>query len=380
MKGAILMNTKKFMHVLFVLWVGVFVGCEKNEEEPTERTVLVYIAGDNNLSTFGNRDILRMIEGMEQVPNNMRLLVYWDQSLNGAKLIEIDPRKGSTIDEQPVLKVYGEENSASAEVLRRVIQETKELAPANSYGLVLWSHGLGWLPKSRSLYSKSFGVDHSQEIDLPDLAAALEDGDFEYILFDACLMGGVEVCYELRHKCKYIIASPHEVLVESFPYDAIVPSLWGGEEELRAICTAYYDYYQQKSGGERSATVALIRTSELDALYNLCSEILTGKLAEVQVLGQNEVYFYHTPNSSPYNKISFDLDDFIACVATAEQYTAFAAQLDKVVLKTCATAKFYNEDILKFCGLSVYIPRSVWTGLNPYYLNTISWAGVYGLD
>lgn len=44
------------------------------------------------------------------------------------------------------LKSYAEENSANPETLARVISEAKELVPSDRFGLVLWSHSMGWLP------------------------------------------------------------------------------------------------------------------------------------------------------------------------------------------------------------------------------------------
>ncbi|MEI3589335.1 MAG: hypothetical protein V8Q44_00115 [Alistipes ihumii] len=42
-----------------------------------------------------------------------------------------------------MIETYGKENSASATVLRRVVDRVLTLYPAESYGLILWSHGMG---------------------------------------------------------------------------------------------------------------------------------------------------------------------------------------------------------------------------------------------
>ena len=47
----------------------------------------------------------------------------------------------------------------------------------------------------------NYGSYQSYEIEIEDFAKALPM-KMEYILFDACLMGGVEVAYEIREKCR----------------------------------------------------------------------------------------------------------------------------------------------------------------------------------
>ena len=40
---------------------------------------------------------------------------------------------------------------------------------------------------------------------------SFQQGESEFILFDACLMSSIEVLYDLRDKAKYVIASPAEL-------------------------------------------------------------------------------------------------------------------------------------------------------------------------
>jgi hypothetical protein len=77
-------------------------------------------------------------------------------------------RKGEII----VIKQYGQQNSASGEILNAVIQDVITEFPAETYGLVLWSHGTGWLPEGvfdalqQSVVSRSFGKDGNSEMSI----------------------------------------------------------------------------------------------------------------------------------------------------------------------------------------------------------------------
>ena len=130
--------------------------------------------------------------------------------------------------------------------------------PAEEYGLILWSHGTSWLPAGRGL--RSFGSDSGKEMNIVDLAKALPL-HFKFILFDACLMGAVEVVYELRNTTDYIIASSTETIAEGFPYHLILPELVKQNPDWTKVAQQYFDYYNNQQGVYQSATVSVILTA-----------------------------------------------------------------------------------------------------------------------
>lgn len=50
------------------------------------------------------------------------------------------------------------------------------------------------------------------EMELEEFAAAIPDGQLDFIVFEACLMAGVEVAYVLRGKTDYILSSAAEIV------------------------------------------------------------------------------------------------------------------------------------------------------------------------
>lgn len=92
---------------------------------------------------------------------------------------------------------------------------------------------------------------------------------FEFILFDACLMGNIEVLYQLRNKADYIIASPTEILVAGFPYTQTIPLLLQKEINFDNVTTEYVNYYEnQNSSRLRSASLSVIQTKYLKSLVD----------------------------------------------------------------------------------------------------------------
>ena len=91
-------------------------------------------------------------------------------------------------------------------MLKRVINDVTRLYPAKSYGLIVFSHGSGWLPPHTLVNgSRSIIIDNDNEMEITDFAMALPDHLFEFIIFEACNMAGIEVAYELRNKAAYIM-------------------------------------------------------------------------------------------------------------------------------------------------------------------------------
>ena len=390
-----------FLNVIKIICLGFcsilsFISCADSDtiKKDIERTVLVYMAADNNLSSFGNTNIQLMLQGMKNVEG--RLVIYLDPSNDVPRLMVIEGNSAPKLD---TLVTYSEENSASPEVLRRTIQDVRNLYPSNSYGLILWSHGMGWLPEKYNFHrsysaglvrytnlpTKYFGQDtHPGDgamesfMETDELMAGIS-GHFNFIMFDAYFMGAVEVLYGLRDYADYFIASPAEILANGFPYDKIVPWLWGDEEDLKRVCAEYFNYYNTypdpNNAGWNSATVALVKSSELQHLVELTSNIV----GENKCVASTDVWRYPLSKSSLPN-VFYDLGDYINTYGDESQQSAYKQQLEKTVVFKAATPTFFGQTIPtdKFSGLSVYIPQTRWDDMNQIYYQ-LEWARtVYG--
>ncbi len=385
-----------------LIFIAMFIlaGCGDDKELPdsTSATVLIYMAADNSMDSDVDYSLEQLKTGAKN--SNGTTVVYLDREDEAPRLFEI------THDgEEVLLKSYDEENSASAETLSRVISETKELEPADRFGLVLWSHAMGWLPygyssttlsarKSGTSFPRTryIGIDNhpgddtsgSKVMEITDMANEIPEGTAEFILFDVCLMGSVEALYELRHICNYMIASPTEVLAEAdwdasgMPYDEVLPLLFGDEEDLAKACLKYYNHYNGMSSEIlRSATISLVDANQLDVLYNVAASILEGKLSQAASLDVSGLQVYYT-SSVPH--VFFDLGDVIQQLSTDSEYATFEEQLNNTVLYKAATSEFIDLTIDPghFSGLSSYVPLSKWSGNTEYaYYFTLGWSGVY---
>lgn len=393
----------KMYRCLLLLTLAFFTfACEKGDDAPAptptpdvDRTVLVYLASDNNLYRFALQNLNDMKSAMEGLDGN--LLVYIDEANGTSRLSKIE-----SDGTERVIETYGKENSASAAVLRRVVDRALTLYPAESYGLILWFHGMGWIPagveetgtssglccpRDTEAYpvTKHFGADtengSSVHMEIPDLVAALPDDlTFDFILFDACFMGGVEVLYEMRHAAHYLIASPAEILGSGFPYDRIIPLIFSERLQLEEVCRQFMAYYRAQSGYNRSGSITLIRADQLDGLAAAARDVWSaGNLADVSA---GEVQPFERMHTHKF----FDLADYYSRLVPVPQYTDFDEQLSRTVLFSDYTDRIYSAveygsygffDVRTCCGLSTYIPQPGLPSHNEAYRST-AWARATG--
>jgi len=109
-------------------------------------TVMVYMAGDNNLDGAALRDI----EEMARVGStkDVNILVQLDR-LEDKKTRRFLITKGGGY-ERDCLETFGETNTGDPKVLEDFLTWSTERYPAERYFLILWNHGSGWWEEARS--------------------------------------------------------------------------------------------------------------------------------------------------------------------------------------------------------------------------------------
>ena len=346
------------MKLIFVSFAFSFIfltSCIKevvHEKEQAKRTIIVYMAADNDLSDDAYADIYEMQNVIQE--KDINLVVFLDPADDIPHILEIGYVGSRRV------KNYPELNSASASQMEHVLKDVITMYPAISYGLILWSHGTSWLPAGNML--KSFGNDNGRQMDITDLAAALPVR-FDFILLDACLMGSVEVVYELRHKTDFILASSAEIIYSGFPYEQIIPELFKDELDLKKVAASYFNYYDSFKDLYRSATISLIDTRELNKLAMVTSQIINDRVFDFSAFDRVWVQ-----RLDVYEALyTFDFLDFIEKAFPDADNDLLRKQLDNVVIYKAHTPEFIGIfTIESYCGLSCYIP-DVTHGLKNFY-------------
>ncbi|GHV57005.1 clostripain [Bacteroidia bacterium] len=364
---------KKKTYILLLCFC-ILAGCERNEDLPDDaipvsdrRTVLVYLGTDNNFRAEAAEKIEILRKNWNNA-NDGNLIVYAD---TGGKTVLMHiyrhPQKGNVAD---TITVYPNENSASPQTLARVLNDVKNYRPANSYGLVVLSHATGWLPAEMSkptpvLRSIIWDTGTSEADNYMELTAFAEAIPYklDFIIFDACFMGSVEVAYELKDKTDYIVASPAEVVSPGFVYSTIAQHLFQPQADLTAVARDFYEYFNNQSGLYRSATVSVVKTAGLEALKTLFQGI-AGQARNDTGFQDLQCFGYGS------QKIYFDLGDYVQQSAP-ERYMEFQNALDQCVIYKAHTDSYYSAGkpntltpVRAFSGLSVYVPQAAYPEAN----------------
>ncbi len=371
---------------LFIALCIVFCGCSDDDNsvttKATERTVLVYLAADNDLARFALLDVQEMIAGMEAVDDTRyNLLVYMDTGTD-PQLFRLGKNSKGEVERQ-VIRNYSAQNSLDTRVMKDIFSDAFTAYPAGNYGLVLWSHADGWL-KSPSSSTRYFGQDGIHSMDISELKKALQSAPhFEYIYFEACFMMGVEVVYELRDCADYFLGSPTETPGPGAPYDLILPAMLAGSSSVTTLADIYYkDYLARYNGGigltndnwTAGASIAVVRSSALDELATATRRLLPLYLSEGEEASRTGIMCYDN-RSSRYH---YDMDGLMRSLTQEnEDYRQWRASFDKAVIYYHTTEQNYSKYARMFSmkdsqGLSMYIPRSSQTNLLPYY-QTYAW-------
>ncbi|MFV0420345.1 MAG: clostripain-related cysteine peptidase [Dysgonomonas sp.] len=355
-----------FATLIFSILIFIFVTCllasctkDEDRQEIVDKVLLVYLGGDNNLSGESYSKLQAITRGYDTNPN-ARILVYHDSQGGSPRLIEINNKNKATI-----LEMYDNENSADPAVFTRVITKIKELYPQAAYNLLIFSHASGWTPKGS--YSdpslRSIMIDGKDEMELSDFASAIPNNMFEYIIFEACYMAGIEVAYQLKDKSKYIVASSAEIVSPGFTeiYEKHINELVYGNP--LAFMRETFRYFDDWGGYMRSATLSVIKTEKLDALADFVKSNCDLKIEvypeEIQHFDRNTSHLF------------YDFGDYYTKLITEDLRLELQQLITDCVIWKASTPYFmegYNGfAINEHSGLTVYIKQNRYPKLNESY-------------
>lgn len=405
--------------------------CKEKPEEPVNvnrKVLLFYECGVNNLTSYLKNNMDGTEKGLPAgyVPRESGdvVLIYSRYSKGAFDYTPVESHlrriykkpNGKIVSD--TLKTFGTETiAASSSTMRQVLTYVKDEFPAKGYGLVFSSHGSGWLPAGYYYSPSRFEDDHKGEVgtsrqgiaaqsvghprlpvpegDLPDTdpfygmtrsigqdyikgsyygheMSVSEFADaipyhLDYLLFDMCFSGGVEVAYGLKDKADYLGLSPAEVLGDGmFNYTKITSFLLNRETpDLEGLFKDSFEMYDKQSGAYRSSTVNLVRTSGLDNLASVCARMIneySDALADAPV---DDIQGYYRQGRHYF----YDLVDiFEKCGASKADLEDLDKAVDGCVIYKNSTGQFLEDyDIKAYSGFSMYLPCAGTPLLDLYY-------------
>ena len=172
-------------------------------------TLMIYLCGADLESWWGaaTTELREMIEGYTG-NESVNIIVqtgganYWQNPIVSNEKCQRYKVTKNTIE--LIDDSVGKACMSKSDTLSKFITYTSQEYPADRYGLILWNHGGG--------SAGGYGYDEiydSEMMSLADFSSALKECGltYDFIGFDACLMGGFETCLAVAPYTKYLIAS-----------------------------------------------------------------------------------------------------------------------------------------------------------------------------
>lgn len=337
---------------------------EKGDNRPVfpSRTILFYMAGDDSLE----EEISEKTDALSKawnVEGDNHLLVYQGRTTeNNPRLLEIGR------DRIEVLEDYGERYVSFSSAFSQALNDMVRHCPGSDYGLILFSHGSGWLPSGTNITPRSVATDGKSEFELIEFARAIPDGQFRFIVFESCQMAGIEVAYELKDKTDLILASSAEIVSPGFTplYGNMLERLYKETPELEGFASDYYEYCNRQTGDARSATVSVISTAGLSPFKAFINRVEEENVEHWEWVKRDNIQHF---DRRAKDNLFYDLEGYIRSIGSQLDINELARLLDGTIKYRAATESFlpgaaYGYSITQHCGLTIYIPVQRYSFLN----------------
>ncbi len=329
--------------------------------QEAERTVIVYMAAENSLASYAISDSLEMARATSAIPTGCNLVLYMDRE--GLPTITWMTREHGV---RLWRKYTRDVDSTDSLTMQHTLEDVARAFPARHYGLVLWSHASGWIPRR-----KTFGIDNNRnsaysntgsQMEIPTLRGVLEHlPHLDFILFDACMMQGVEVAHELRHTASYLIGSPSEIPGNGAPYDRIMLPMMQGD--ATGIAEEYYQYYR----GGKGVALSVVDCHQLDSLALLTAPLVARLWAGKASVPCEGVQRYTTFDNSLHRPEGQDIRGMMRSLLPDSLYAPWESMLLRTVVWHKATPywdsvysgyEHHNlTDSAHYSGLSMFVPQ-----------------------
>lgn len=414
---------RKFKFICFLALAFLTVSCswfaEEEKQVPPENVMIFVSDGFNNLNSWLRQDIADLKKGYIPQKNDRNILLLLAHHTEGSYSIKTSPHlirlymDNETVVCDTIKSLNKGDRLTTKETFREFMEYIRETFPVDNYGLTLSSHATGWLPSgyyanpqsfepsykggmgvmarpsslfrhtyperdpslpmTKSIMSEKIGDNLAEEMEIEDFADAIPM-HLKYILFDACLMGCVEVAYALRNSADLIGFSQTEVMSDGFDYENLTSRLLCDEPNPQSVCEDFITMYESFSGSYRSASISLVKTEKIGELAGICREYFEKYREQIvamdknapQCFGGTKMYFY-------------DLQDILSKAGITEEETAALEEaLGKCIVYKGTTGQYYSvtddstHKILSFCGLSMYLPSAGTAFLDSFY-KSLDW-------
>jgi hypothetical protein len=320
-----------------------------------EWSMFTFMAGDNNLSQDGLKDVTEMEKAGSSPTTNIIAEMDADAGdFEGSIRWEITQKDSRTnTGPRKVMGRISEADSGDPKTLKNFLKWAKDLYPAQKYLVVLWNHGSGFryrgwrVGAGNSIYPRpAIGMPglrnqlfvHSpllkrqinaarnilsddmtrNSVDMIELGKALRESGFygsnkiDVLGFDACLMNMLEVAFEMSNYAKNIVGSEELEPGKGWPYTFDVESInvpgITSLELVKKFVRNYGKFYNMKS--ERNQWPITQSAIDLGLVDNLAASVQKFGLALSSTLPESMLLISRIRDQVQSYAAAADYDDY----------------------------------------------------------------------
>jgi hypothetical protein len=312
-------------------------------------TIMAYIIGSNLESENGcaTMDIQEMCKA--EIGENINLII----EAGGAKRWQNNIMTSGGVGRYRVvgsgmqaLEDRGRKSMVEPSEVSDFINYCKTNYPADRYMFIFWDHGGGTLA--------GFGSDElaTGELSLDEISSVFKNSGikFDFVGFDACLMGTVETAYALNGSADYLIAAEEEEPGYGWHYTGWLKALNKNPQlETEKLGSIIVDDFVA-SNGRQNVTLSVIDLKKISDVYSKLCELCANGNKEI-ASGNYSNIAKARKNTKAYGGGQFeqiDIIDFCNKSGLAGADAVVSAVKDAVV--------YHKTNIGSTNGLAMYFP------------------------
>lgn len=359
-----------------------FVACNDSDDNSesnnkARRTLIVYMAAQNSLgyNGYAKEDSIEIAEGaIDYLSLNDNIIMFIDDAKNPRIHRLYRNQADGKCYYKTVYQYNYDANSGDASTLLDVLSRVHSLYPSESYGLVMWSHGTGWMPEivpSSNQY-RAIGIDVGPggnmskdknadgalgtQMSIESMASAIQQSGihFDYIFFDACLMQSLEVAYALRHVTDYLVASPTQTGASGAYYkdqirDGFFVYPTNDTNIKKIVDTYYFDVMENPitkgNYPDQGCIMSVIKMSEMDNLAEATKPCMKIALKDSRVTNLSQIMTGYVGYLLTGYPDCYDPSVAFSKLVSSVEYETWRSALDRCVIYKKASEKyFYGSD------------------------------------
>jgi hypothetical protein len=224
-------------------------------------TLMIYMAGDNNLEPYITSDLVTELAPAGSNAD-VQIVALADRSpgydtsagdWTGTLIFHV------TKNMQPIpanaAVNLGEKDTGNPQTLVDFVSWAKAHYPADHYALVFWGHGWSWRPGFTMLDETS-----NDTLDPQEIARAISSlGFVDVVAYDGCNMGAIETEALWKGHAQAIAHSEEFVGADGLEYEKVIPALQAnpqtGADELAVL-------FSQSAQGNKEKTWSAVALDE----------------------------------------------------------------------------------------------------------------------